>query len=167
MRGVPALVFIALAAAAAAPCGAQNPEAKRATGQLVLSGSATVSDGDTIIVSKVRIRLSGIDAPENGQRCNASGGGTWDCAQRATDELKGMIEGKDVRCEHVDTDTKSNRPVARCRVGDVDVQRELVRRGLVWAYREFENCYVADEVEARKRGEGIWQAHTMPPWEWR
>ena len=32
---------------------------------------------------------------------------------------------------------------------------------LVWAYREFENCYVTDENEVKIKEEGIWQAYTM------
>ena len=120
----------------ASPCLAQDP-----TGQLLISGNVRVSDGDTITINRVRVRLRGIDAAENGQQCNAKGGGTWDCAQAATKKLASLIQqGKEVRCELVDVDTKSNRPVARCFLGGVDIQRELVRDGLAWAYREFESC---------------------------
>ena len=146
---------------------AQNT--KQTTGELLLSGAIMVKDGDTITIGDVKVRLRGIDAAEDGQQCKAADGSTWDCAKAATDALKELIEKNSgwVRCQHVDTDKKNNRPVARCVVGDVDVQRELVRRGFAWAYREYENCYVREEEEAKKKGLGIWQAYTPPPWEWR
>jgi hypothetical protein len=50
----------------------------------------------------------------------------------ATRALAKMVEGKEVRCTMVDYDSKDNRPVARCFVREMDLQRELVKRGLVW-----------------------------------
>lgn len=103
-------------------CAGSTAHAAQVKGELPLSGPVDVKDGDTITINKVLVRLSGIDAPESGQRCAARGGGTWDCASAATTRLRHIIEDgrADLRCKQVDTDTRNNRPVARCWVGALD-----------------------------------------------
>ena len=119
---------------------ASNAQTLKIKAELLVSGDVEVKDGDTIAINKVLVRLSGIDAPEGRQQCAKKGGGTWDCAGEATKKLRRLIEeGRgDLRCEQVDTDTKHNRPVARCWVGTIDIQRELVKASLAWAYRRRE-----------------------------
>ena len=41
------------------------------------SGSVVVIDGDTIDVGDVRVRIHGIDAPENGQKCTTEQVQLW------------------------------------------------------------------------------------------
>ena len=52
-----------------------------------LQGSATITDGDTVIISGQKVRLIGIDAPETDQLCVDSKGKLWTCGIAARDAL--------------------------------------------------------------------------------
>jgi endonuclease YncB( thermonuclease family) len=129
-------------------------------------GIARVLDGDTIDLNGERIRLRGIDAAEDGQRCGLPGGGTWDCAGAATARLQALTAGRTTTCDPIERD-RYGRIVAVCRVADTDVQEVLTREGLAWAYRQYSRSYVTAEEAARADGIGIWQGPAEPPWEWR
>lgn len=59
-------------------------------------------------------------------------------------------------CECVPTTVdKYSRMIARCRVGETDINAEMIHGGMAWA-------------TARQRQAGLWQVpNAMPPWEWR
>lgn len=131
-----------------------------------LAGAARVIDGDTIEIGAVRIRLEGIDAPETDQNCTRKGGGTWRCGIEASLELARMSRGNIVRCERRGLD-KYGRTLAVCFVGALDINAELVRRGLAWAFVRYSTTYATVEAEARVRAIGIWQAETRTAWDHR
>ena len=120
-----------------------------------------VIDGDTLDLGGERIRLFGMDAPERGQSC-----GPLACGKAATDALTDILSAGPVRCTRVNTD-RYGRTVARCRAGRLDVNREMVRRGMAWAYRQYSNDYVRDEKAAKKVRLGIWKYRSQPAWEYR
>ena len=62
-----------------------------------ISGSALIVDGDTIAISGMKIRLSGIDTPERKQTCKKAGV-TWKCGYEATETLRGWTYTMEVRC---------------------------------------------------------------------
>jgi len=132
----------------------------------VIEGPATVTDGDTIRVGDTRIRLHGIDAPETSQTCNAAGGGTWACGTEATKALRFATTGHDVSCRPV-TLNRYGRTVARCFDGTNDIQADMVRQGLAWAFVRYSSDYVPEETEARAAHRGIWQADTQTAWDYR
>jgi endonuclease YncB( thermonuclease family) len=129
-------------------------------------GVATIVDGDTIDLGPVRIRLHGMDAPEAGQRCGKSNGGTWPCGDRAVERLAELVEGKEVECVARDRDPYG-RIVAACFIDGADVQARLVEEGLAWAFVRFSDDYAALEVAARGAGVGVWQGEAETPWDYR
>jgi endonuclease YncB( thermonuclease family) len=54
-----------------------------------------------------------------------------------------------------------------------DINREMVKEGYAWAYKEYlkgpyASEYIDAENDARSKHLGIWQqANPMPPWEFR
>lgn len=60
-----------------------------------MTGSARVTDGDSIKIGDTRVRLHGIDAPERNQSCQKNGR-TWRCGSAATSRLRGMVSGREV-----------------------------------------------------------------------
>ena len=151
-----------------------------------IHGKAHVVDGDTIVVAGVRIRLEGIDAPEQSQTCTTGGGpdvgkaggtagrtvggpvgGTvWACGLAATAELVRMIADHPVTCDDRGLD-KYGRVLATCRVGRLDINAEMVRRGYAWAFVRYSHTYVALEAEARTAKIGIWSGEATPAWDYR
>lgn len=126
-----------------------------------------ISDGDTIKVltaanEQVRIRLYGIDTPEKAQSFG----------EKAKQAMAGMVFGKSVEVQTVDTD-RYGRTVARVSCDGVDVGGEMVKAGMAWVYRQYcreDVCsqWLAWENDARSSGRGLWvEAGPTPPWEWR
>jgi endonuclease YncB( thermonuclease family) len=62
-----------------------------------VTGTATVIDGDTIVVAGERVRLEGIDAPELHQTCTAYGQ-EWACGPTSAEWLKERLHGRQVEC---------------------------------------------------------------------
>ncbi|MFC3166937.1 thermonuclease family protein [Paracoccus fontiphilus] len=120
-----------------------------------------VIDGDTLDLAGERIRLFGIDAPERGQSC-----GPIACGTAATEVLADILSAGPVRCTRVNTD-RYGRTVAHCRAGRLDVNREMVRLGMAWAYRRYSEEYVRDEKAAKKARMGVWKYKSQPAWEYR
>ena len=121
-----------------------------------------VSDGDTLTLrdargSEWRIRLHGIDSPEKGQ----------DFGRKAGAELARLVKDRNVRVEVLDKD-KFGRMVGRVYLGDMDVNREMVRLGCAWHYRAFapdDRELAAAEAEARREKRCIWsRPNPTPPW---
>lgn len=131
-----------------------------------IAGQASVIDGDTIEIHGKRIRLFGIDAPEDGQLCDDARGKAYRCGQRAALALSDKIGRQTVSCEPRDID-RYKRVVAVCRIGATDLNGWLVFEGLAIAYRYFSKAYVSQENEARKAKRGIWAGSFVEPYEWR
>jgi len=131
----------------------------------VFSGKPKVTDGDTIRIGNIRIRLHGIDAPEAEQTCTA-GGREWRCGHEATNALTEIIADRSVSCNRRDKD-RYGRIVAVCRAGSIDLNAWMVEEGWAVAYRRYSMDYVQDEGEARGRKAGLWRGEFAMPWDWR
>lgn len=136
---------------------------------MLAAGSASaeqvlrVKDGDTITVQsgeeEVDIRLADIDAPESDQPLGAE-------ARRF---LRSLLEGQEAELELVGGDAY-RRIVARVYRDGVDVNAEMVRRGLAWVVRDYDPAPYLVELEddAREAGRGIWaDGEAVAPWDWR
>lgn len=124
-----------------------------------------VKDGDTLEVMKegaaVRVRLYGIDCPEKGQAFG----------ERAKQFASGLAFGKAVKVIEKNRD-RYGRTVGEVILEDGrSLNRELVRAGLAWWYRQYAKKDAeleALEREAREAKAGLWaDADPVPPWNWR
>ena len=159
------------AEAASPPASASRQPSVAAPSPRFLVGSARALDGDTIDLATrehgvVRIRLEGIDAPEGGQRCHLKWYGTWDCGRAATTALAQMVRDRTVTCDDRGLD-KYGRTLSVCMIDNRDINAEMVRIGLAWAFVRYSTLYVQQEKDARDAKVGVWQATTQAPWDWR
>jgi len=123
-----------------------------------------VSDGDTIKVrldddSVETVRLYGVDCPEKRQSFG----------REATQFTKDMVSGETVNISSVTTD-KYGRTIAWVYVDGKCLDKELLKAGLAWYYKEYaeEKELAILEEKARAKKIGLWQdSNPVPPWEWR
>lgn len=130
-----------------------------------VSGSAGASDGDTLSLTGISVRLHGIDAPELAQSCTRDGA-PWACGREAADRLAGLVAGKNVRCEQRDIDDYG-RIVATCRAGGIDLAAAMVDAGLAITLPHFTTAYVPNEARAREQRRGIWAGTFERPGDYR
>jgi endonuclease YncB( thermonuclease family) len=131
----------------------------------VIAGRSSVIDADTLEIHGVRIRLEGVDAPESNQRCG-SVDQEWACGRDAAFALDNWIGGRTVSCRIVGID-RHQRKIARCFLGNADIQHWLVINGWALAYRTYSTDYVRDEELAAANKVGMWRGQFMAPWDWR
>ena len=133
-------------------------------------GKARVIDGDTITINNVKIRFSGIDAPEKnyyGQTQFCKGPkGVWACGKKASTKLKQLINGQEVQCTDEGKD-RYGRTLSICYANGVDLQAEMVRSGMAVAYLRYSNRYENEMVEAMAAQVGIWAGPFVEPEQWR
>lgn len=123
-----------------------------------------ISDGDTLTVlsaekRQIKIRLVEIDAPESKQAFGT----------QSKQSLSDICFKKAVIVDDRGTD-KYKRTLGRLRCDGVDANAEQVKRGMVWAYRQYlTDQTIADlEEEAKIAGTGLWaDENPTPPWEFR
>jgi len=134
---------------------------------MVVSGHVHVVDGDTIDIGGERVRLEGIDTPEQSQTCPRRWFGTWKCGRKATKALKKLIAGHKVRCQG-HSRGKYGRLIATCFVNDRNINAQMVRDGYAWAFVKYSKSYVREERLARSKRIGIWSGQKAdPPWRYR
>ena len=159
MHNTSARLAGALLAAASTLAGAQT----------TITGTAHVIDGDTLQIGTERIRLHGIDAPEQRQQCYADDR-AWPCGAQASAALARLCAGTPVTCVAMHTD-RYGRTIAGCTARGNDIERAMVRNGWAFAYRRYSQDYVAEERLARAEQRGIWRGGTarsvLAPWRWR
>lgn len=125
------------------------------------SGLAHVIDGDSLVVGTVETRLKGIDAPELKQTCLLDRK-PWECGKAAKSALHGAIAGRNVTCDGAGRD-KYDRVLATCRVGDRNLNAEMVENGWAVAY----GGYLAEEKKAKAEEKGLWVSEFDRPESWR
>jgi len=128
---------------------------------VALATIAAILAGQPALAEQVRMRLAGIDAPERRQLYGT----------RARQALSALAFGRSAQIEVEDTD-RYGRSVGRVRVGGLEVNAEMVRRGAAWVYVRYNRdpALVPLEAEARAAGRGLWalpEGERVPPWEWR
>lgn len=122
-----------------------------------------VSDGDTITMlidgRPEKIRLHGIDSPEQGQ----------DYGTKAKQFTSSIVYDKIVSIERMGKD-KYGRTIGWIHVDGKVLNEELVLAGYAWHFKKYSSSekLAALENEARESGTGLWAGYDpIPPWEYR
>jgi endonuclease YncB( thermonuclease family) len=136
--------------------------------EIIRAETATVRDGDTLVLDKVIYRLHGVDAPEYHQICKDGEGRHWPCGKAARLQLAAMVAPGNIACTPQAED-RYNRKVARCASATVpDLSRAMVEAGLAISPAERGTAPYADEEEAaRAQKRGLWQGDFDTPADWR
>jgi micrococcal nuclease len=141
-----ALFFISYASAA------------QLTGKVV-----SIADGDTFTLltnnKQIKIRLHGIDCPEKSQ----------DFGIVAKQFLSNSIFEKMVSVKEMDMD-RYGRTIGMVTIDNKNVNEELLKAGLAWHYKHYDQNpkWTKLENEARKEKKGLWvHPNPIPPWDYR
>lgn len=137
-----------------------------ALGGETIVGRASVVDGDTIDIGKVRVRFDGIDAPESWQKCQDGDGSSYLCGKAAAMALdRFLASSRPTRCELAGHDR--DRRIGTCfRADGADVNRWMVENGHALDWPRYSNGAYADaQGVARSGGLGIWRGEFQSPCE--
>lgn len=114
-------------------------------------------DGDTLARGDLRIRIWGIDAPENGQ---AQG-------RAARQHLISLISGKSLTVVPRDIDAYG-RLVAQLHAGKTDIGAQMVADGYALANTDFTRAYAGLQRKSRRNKSGLWRYGAIQnPGHWR
>jgi endonuclease YncB( thermonuclease family) len=133
--------------------------------QAGIIGPATAKEGDLIIIKDQEWRLFGIDAPDEGQRCQNVRGRDYDCFKLSQAVLAKFVAAGTAECQP--RPSGKVKSLAVCRVNGVDLGEAMVRTGYALAYRAIAPDYVGVEAEAISFRRGLWGGRVEPPWLWR
>nr|GEX04472.1 staphylococcal-like nuclease CAN2 [Tanacetum cinerariifolium] len=114
---------------------------------------------EEILARRYRIRLRGIDAPENAQPYG----------KEAKDELVKIVNGKCLTIWVFDED-QYGRFVGDVYCNGTFVQKRMLRKGLAWHYTAYDKRpeFQQWEKEAKAKRIGLWAlSDPEKPWEWR
>ena len=131
----------------------------------LFASHVTVIDGDTIRLGDVKIRFSGIDAPEINQTCVASEGKVA-CGKISRDLLIEKVTNNKISCTDEGKDFYG-RVLGECFVNGESLSTYLVREGFAFAYRKYSNKYIEDEEYAKFNKLGMWSMEFEYPWDYR
>ena len=131
----------------------------------LFASHVTVIDGDTIRLGDVKIRFSGIDAPEINQSCVAIEGKVA-CGKISRDLLIEKVTNNKISCTDEGKDFYG-RVLGECFVNGESLSSYLVREGFAFAYRKYSNKYIEDEEYAKFNKLGMWSMEFEYPWDYR
>lgn len=124
----------------------------------------SVADGDTLTLltperTQLKVRLDGIDAPEEGQEFSAA-------SKRA---LSSFVAGKTVAVQVSGTD-RYGRALGAVIADGQNVNLAMVRAGYAWHYVKYSDdaALAAAEKAARSERRGLWAGfNPTAPWDYR
>jgi len=131
-----------------------------------ISGVPRITDGDTIKIFSKKIRLHGIDAPEKKQICSKNFKKYY-CGKDAKKALIKKIDGKPVVCKTQENLDRYKRYIGICFLGEVNLNKWMVRNGYAIAYRRYSKHYIKDEDYAKINKRGLWAGNFIYPEKWR
>ena len=113
----------------------------------------------------MKIRFSGIDAPEINQTCFASEGKVA-CGKISRDLLIKKVTNNKISCTDEGKDFYE-RVLGECFVNGESLSSYLVREGFAFAYRKYSNKFIEDEEYAKFNKLGMWSMEFQYPWDYR
>lgn len=122
-----------------------------------------ITDGDTLTLDGVRMRLNGIDAPELQQTCARANGQRWPCGSEARAALQVLVQTDPGMVCLGDSHDRYGRRLVTCHGGFGDLGQAMVAQGMARAYRRYAMDYVGAEQAAQRGGLGIWQGDNQSP----
>lgn len=129
-----------------------------AKGLKMITGKVVrVTDGDTITIQtyqgKEKVRLAQIDAPE----ISHFGSKAQSYGKEAGGYLRQLVMNKNVRVE-VEAVDQYRRNVGTVYVGGNNINREMVKNGYAWVYRQYAHDLALMNLEriARAKRIGLW-----------
>lgn len=139
----------------------------------IISGQATVIDGDTIEIQSKRVRIAAVDAPEADQFCENNVGRRYRCGQKASFALADFIGRSHVTCTAASDrngkpQTSYNRTIASCETNGRDLGAWLVESGWALPYWTYGGARYRSEYDrAQLLRAGIWAGRFDDPSEHR
>jgi endonuclease YncB( thermonuclease family) len=134
----------------------------------ISAATATVKDGDTLVLDGRAFRILGIDAPEYHQLCKDKSGADWPCGKAARAQMVALVTPGALVCAPQAND-KYGRAVASCASATVpDLGEAMVQSGLAINFGGYGNGPYGDaEAAAKSAQRGIWQGQFDAPSDWR
>jgi endonuclease YncB( thermonuclease family) len=105
--------------------------------------------------------LRGIDAPEYRQQCDR-GGVPWPCGHDARALLVKLLQDGSVECRGNERD-RYDRLLVTCQANDIDINAEMVKRGMAVSFGNYRN----EEAAARSEKAGMWAGNFERPQDYR
>lgn len=124
-----------------------------------------VSDGDTLTLQMknrtIKVRLAEIDTPEKAQPYGLT----------ARTALVNKVMNKTI-VVRIETTDRYGRSIGHIFFNDRDINREMVKEGHAWVYRQYlrDQSLLLIEKQARLAKRGLWALpinQRQAPWEWR
>lgn len=120
-----------------------------------------VVDGDTIHAinesgEKVKVRLTGIDAPESGQVLG----------EESADSLRGCISADTavLVIQNNNASDKYGRTLAKVESAGINCNQQQVEKGMAYFYEDYSDKLAAGDKELYKQAQGYAQENTMGVW---
>jgi len=132
-------------------------------GRRVVSGTASIEQGDLLLIGDTRIRLQGLRAPASGDLCKTASGKEFDCGKWALEGMKIVLGKRELQCAVTEVTSSLGDPIGWCEieVGEND-RRDLghlaVSAGVMIASDGYGGAtlYRSAEDTARSERRGIW-----------
>ncbi|MGI9524722.1 MAG: thermonuclease family protein [Hyphomicrobiaceae bacterium] len=128
-----------------------------------VEGRARATSGDTLRIAGKVVVLSGLEAPELGQRCRNAQGRRWRCGTKAKRALQKLVSGRRTVCQVQPSALTSSRYVGMCESGQHQLGRVLVSGGHAFAVGGLFARYGDAERQARNAKKGVWSGNAERP----
>ncbi|MBL26114.1 MAG: hypothetical protein CMM50_00990 [Rhodospirillaceae bacterium] len=118
-------------------------------------GPAQVTDGITMVIRDVRVRLWGVALPSADAQCPTESGAV-DCRDAAREHLMWLTENRYILCHRQDSAT-DDAMLAKCSAGEGDIGSLMITEGFaVVADDVNDESYQQRQEQARTEGRGVW-----------